>query len=158
MYKHWPKRFCAFTIFVPRCGDSFLLWVIKWAYLLPHSVTLCKFVPELHIQEPPQFDTRCKNLCVVSVQNIFKNDRSVFALGLIFWRHPRRFPSYSYYCVVSDQVFKACFHHNIGLLCTDNAYSLVQHGKVYVVGCLIMQFVMFSFWLVAELSSPKPFP
>ena len=158
MYKHWPKRFCAFTIFVPRCGDSFLLWVIKWAYLLPNSVTLCKLVPELHIQEPPQFDTRCKNLCVVSVQNIFKNNRSVFALGLIFWRHPRRFPSYSYYCVVSDQVFKACFHHNIGLICTDNAYSLVQHGKVYVVGCLIMQFVMFSFWLVAELSSPRLFP
>ena len=142
-YKLWPKRFCVITIFVPCYGDSFLLWVIKLAQLLPHSVTLCKFVPELHIQETPQLDMRCTDLCVVSVQNIFKNDRSVFALGLIFLRHPQRFPSYSYYCVVSDQVFKACLHHNISLLCTDNAYSLVQHGKVYVIGCLIIQFVLF---------------
>ena len=42
-------------------------------------VNLC---PNYTFKSHHKIDTRCKNLCVVSVQNIFKNDLSVFALGL----------------------------------------------------------------------------
>ena len=136
----------------------FLLCVTKLYGFWPVSVTFLAFVHTKKILESPKTNTSLTIILVRLVQKISKVDRSVYAWTLFSWRHPRRFPSYSYYCVVSDQVLRACFHHNIGLLCTDNAYSLVQHGKVYVVGCLIMQFFMFSFWLVAELSSPRLYP
>ena len=61
-------------------------------------------------------------------------------------------------CVILDRIFRTCFHPEFGFYCAKYAYSIVELGKLYATDILVLKFVPFYFWFVAELSSPRPFP